>query len=570
MFQSNLANIEVQEPSSPLDYLLTSGGDLRLRVDPVRMLNGYGCQPWPRPEAFTFASSTATSISDRAFLAAEEVRRQLVGSSRKGRLENACDHHAERLREQIRKFLNLGNSGTEIIFSPSGTDSQIHALYIAQTVLDGPFVTIIVGAEETGSGTAHAMIGCHFSSDTARGSQVIKGMRIPGFAEPSIKIEIQLRDKNGSLRSNDAVNQEVLSTVAQEVASRKRVILHVMDTSKLGSRCPSPECLRQIRSTWGQSVQVVVDACQMRLSRQRLQYYLAQNFLVFITGSKFLTGPPLSGALLVPAATSALMKQRHKVPEGLEFYTNQTDWPIDWHGIRSKLPTHPNVGQLLRWVAAVEELRAYFSVPAFYRFMALREFSRVVPNMIAKRPNLQMVPSFEKPVADGIDDEEMSARTIFPFFIKNRGQSLSVEACSRLYRALNIDVSNLLPRSASPYQRQLALRLCHIGQPVAVLNPSQGFAGTLRISAGARVVSETWHPAETNASLQGLTQEFAQVSTILDKIDLLVENIDALEDLDKIENRTSTCEAASSRLVSRWTAMDNIQHSPVQSGRGNG
>ena len=38
------------------------------------LLNVYGCRPFPRPEAHTFASSTATSISNFAFGKAETAR----------------------------------------------------------------------------------------------------------------------------------------------------------------------------------------------------------------------------------------------------------------------------------------------------------------------------------------------------------------------------------------------------------------------------------------------------------------------------------------------------------------
>lgn len=554
----------MQKLTAPLDYLLALGGDSRLWVDPIHMLNDYGCRPWPRPEAFTFASSTATSISERGYRAAAGARQQLIESIRNERLEDAGDRLAELLRKQLKAFLELGAFSPEIVFSPSGTDSQVHALYIAQTVLDGPLVTVIVGSDETGSGTAHAMIGCHFNSGTAQGNTVSKGKSIAGFAEDTVKIEIPFRDENARLRSHKAINQEVLVALAQAVDSGKRVVLHVMDTSKLGSRCPSLDCLREVQSNWGRSVQVVVDACQLRLSRQRLQYYLSQNFMVIITGSKFLTGPPLSGALLVPAATSKLMKQIATAPGGLELYTDRTDWPTHWNGVRSMLPVRPNWGQLLRWVAAIEELKAFFTVPASYRSLALQEFSRVVPCLIAERSNLTPVPWFRSAGEDGIDDEEMSARTIFPFFIADRGKLLSVEACSRIYRALNLDVSNLLPRSAPAAKRKVAASLCHIGQPVAMPHPSNGLAGTLRISAGARVVSDTWRPAGLTASLQILAHEFAQVRTILDKIDLLVEMIDTLGDTDEARFGISIAEAESSPLVSRHMTADGIRKSRVR------
>ena len=552
---SEVAGPDWDPLDAPLEYLLASGGDQRLHLDSIRMLNGYGCRPWPRPEAFTFASSTATSISERGFAAAAAARQQLIACRGQKGLEDACHLHAERLRDQIKTLLELDTSGTEIVFSPSGTDSQLHALYVAQMVLGGSLTSVIVASDETGRGTADATIGRHFSSSTARGETVLQGERIAGFAEDTTSIAIPLREKDGGLRSNSVIDREVCAAVARSIASGKRVVLHVMDSSKFGWRCPSLDCLRQIQADCGRSIQVVVDACQLRLGRERLKYYLAEGFIVLISGSKFFTGPPFSGALLVPAAASAVMRRTDAVPAGLSLYANRTDWPICWPGVRSRVPARPNVGQLLRWVAAVEELRAYFVVPASYRTLALRLFSRVVPRLITGRPNLELLPEYHSSGADGLNDEEMAARTIFPFLLRRRGKLLSVEACGQIYRALNRDISNLLSRSATAEQRRVAARSCHVGQPVSVLDPVEGIAGTLRISAGARVVSETWRAAGDAASLRELDQEFDQVRTILDKIDLLLENFDALGNMAEAEDMAVMCEADFVRLPSRAPAV---------------
>jgi hypothetical protein len=551
--------------AAPLEYLLTSGVDPRLYLNPIHLLNGYGCRPWPRPEVFTFASSTATTISDRGFASAAAAQQQLIQSSGENGLEDACDLLAEALREQIRTALGIGAAEAEIVFSPSGTDSQLHALYVAQTMLGGPLMSVIVASDETGSGTACTATGRHFSSGTAQGAAVLKGERIIGFAEDTASIAIPLRNKDGRLRSHIAIDREVVMAVAQSVASGKRVVLHVMDRSKFGSRCPSLDCLCHIQAKWGQSVQVVVDACQMRSGRQRLKYYLTQGFMVLITGSKFFTGPPLSGALLVPAAASAVMAQIDAVPAGLQLYTNRNDWPIDWRGVRSKLPVNPNVGQLLRWVAAVEELRTYFTIPAAYRSLVLRTFARTVPRLIAAKPNLHLLPTWDGAGADRLDDEEMGVRTIFAFFVSRHGKFLSVEACGLIYRALNCDVSSLLPRWVTARQRQVAARCCHIGQPVGMPDPAGSIAGTLRISAGARVVSDSWSAAGLAASLRKLDEECEQVRTILEKIDILVENFDALGTIGEAHDMTVIREADFGRLPSRVGAKADARSQPIVS-----
>src|SRR5690606_3896072 len=77
----------LRELAHPTEALFMLGGDLRLNVDPVQLLNKYGCRPFPRPEALTFASSTATSVSNVAFSRTEIKRQFLIESA----LENGVD-----------------------------------------------------------------------------------------------------------------------------------------------------------------------------------------------------------------------------------------------------------------------------------------------------------------------------------------------------------------------------------------------------------------------------------------------------------------------------------------------
>ena len=55
------------EAARPLDELLISGGDGRLGLHAPDQKNSYGCTPFPRPSLLEFGSSTASSISPRAY-----------------------------------------------------------------------------------------------------------------------------------------------------------------------------------------------------------------------------------------------------------------------------------------------------------------------------------------------------------------------------------------------------------------------------------------------------------------------------------------------------------------------
>ena len=525
---TTIAFERLSEVFSPLAYLLAAGGDTRLLLDQASRLNAYGCRPYPRPEAFTFASSTATSISERAYRRAEAAREDLIRASMQHGLDLAFDERVEELRRDLEKLLGIEGMGAAIVLSPSGTDGELQALFVARSLGSAPLTNVLAAADETGSGVALASAGRHFSSLTALGALVAKGEPIAGLAEDVTSIGVPLRGDAGHIRSGAEMDAAVLAAIAGALAAGRRVSLHVMDHSKLGTRCPSLACLAEIKSRWGDAVAVVIDACQMRLGRPRLRWHLDQGHMVLVTGSKFFTGPPFCGALLVPAAMAARMAEVAAAPEGFADYTSRSDWPREWTGVRSSLRERANLGQYLRWVAAAQEMRDYFAVPLEFRKFALGQFAEIVSGLIALEENLELLPDRAECDPDG--DEEFAARTILPFLLRRTGRALSLPESAMLYRALNDDVSAFLPATAGERQRRLAAQPCHIGQPVAVTDPASGAAtAALRISAGARVVSENWSAEGESVAVANLRGEFEQVRAILAKIDLLLRNFDIVE-----------------------------------------
>jgi hypothetical protein len=527
-FEAFLRLIDPLRPlSASLEGLLASGGDTRLALDPTTKLNGYGCRPFPRPEAFTFASSTATSISDRAYAGVAGTRQVLLREAQFIGLERAVDAQMERQRSEFKQLLGLEDSGCEIVFSPSGTDSQMHALFLARALLGTPLVSLIAASDETGSGATFATCGRHFNAVTAQGAPVAKGEPIQGLADGVIGARVPLRDNFGRLRPIDEIDGDIAHTVAREIAMGKRVVLWAMDSSKFGLRSPSEDCLRWIADAAGDDAMIVIDACQARLGRPRIRWYLDRGFPVLVTGSKFFTGAPFSGALLVPQNLVERCAAIGEVPDGMAAYTGRYDWPAQFANIREALPPQINLGTLLRWSAALTEMCDYYAVPDSFREFALAQFAEVVPRLIAAEPCLEPMPLPEEEPAT-LDNGEFATRTIFPFFVRRRGELLSHAEASILYRALNDDVASLLPATLPPMLRLLAARRCHIGQPVAVPDGMGGALGALRISAGARVVSESWNN-DVLVARENLRGEFDQVRAIVEKLALLVRYYDAIE-----------------------------------------
>jgi hypothetical protein len=509
---------------APLDRLLGSGGDPRLTINPASGLNEYGCQPFPCPDTLSFSSSTATSISQRAYDRAHEARDSLMQSAIAIGIEAAFDARVEAMREELKACLGLSRTQADVVFSPSGTDSQLQALFLTRARLGSALTTVIVAADQTGSGTVNTARGCHFNAVTANGSRVRKGEPITGLAHSVNSVALRLFDEAGDIRPQPASDATVLGAVESAIASGNRVLLQVMDSSKFGWRAPSAQCLDEISMRWPDQVQIVVDACQMRLGRTRLRNYLDRGYLVLITGSKFFTGPPFSGALLVPSTLAQEVDTAGDIASGLLEYSSRSDWPKSWPGLRSRFPVRANFGQWLRWEAALEEIRAYYSVPDDFRRIALETFGDGVEQIIASSPSLRLLPLQPRSPGEGVDDDEMAQRTIFPFVIRHGDRVFSLEHTKKLYRALARSIAH----ADSADDPAVATTPCLIGQPVALGVGEGQPAAALRICAGARLVTEAWS-SDADIARKNLQRELGNVGAIVAKIEWLLAHSDGLD-----------------------------------------
>jgi hypothetical protein len=501
----------------PLPFLLVEGGDPRLAIEAASGANAYGCRPHPTPRTLAFSSSTATSISERAYRRAESAREELIERSVELGVFEAFDRQVERMRNSLRMCLELDRA--DIVFSPSGTDTQLHALFFARQLLGGPLTSIVVASDQTGSGTVFTSRGQNFTNRTAQGKSVAKGTPIAGLAEGVVSLGISMFAPDGAIRSASEIDAAVIEAAAGQIRQGRKIVLQTMDSSKLGWRAPSDGCLRYLGARWPSDVQIVIDACQMRIGRPRIREYLNRGYIVLVTGSKFFTGPAFSGASLFPAELADRIAGWTALPDGIADYATRYDFPVCWSSIRADLSDAPNFGQWLRWEAALEEMRAYYALPASFRRSALGRLAEAVPAIIASSRHLESMAG-QGTSADGLNDEEMSSQTVFPFFIKHGGGRLDLDDMTKIYRALNRDLSAYLPDDATDAERRLASIPCHIGQPVK-LPAADGGKTVLRIGIGARLLSESWSADAPTAEAK-LGAIIDCVGTVVRKIDLVV------------------------------------------------
>lgn len=510
----------------PTEYLLMSGGDFRLRLSEKTLLNKYGCTPFPRPEAFTFASSTATSISNFAYDHTDRERRKLIENSVKKGMGKAALDFTQKLKNHLLQVLKIKDT-CEVIFSPSGTDSALQIAAITQIATDREILHILIGSDETGSGVPAALKGLHFEQNTALHRPVEKGTEIPGF-RPVEVLSIPFRDASGMLKKAEKIDEEVLTAVKTARIQDKYVVLHVIDQSKLGYKAPSNEVVHKIKNTKGLDAQIVIDGSQLRFDAEDISRYLKNDYIITITGSKYFTGPPYSGALLIPEKLDNHIGNSDKaLPIGLKDYFNKADWPETWPCTTS-LSEGANFGALTRWNAAIAEMKRYFTTPLLYRNLGIQLFCNFVCESIKQAPFLE--PIYKKE-ASAVKNDLIGlreVRSIFPFFVHSEDGVLDADQAKILYQLLNTNLTAHF-KDAPIDTQKLAAQKCHIGQPVAVVHSSGVKSAVVRISLGARVISDSWKDRDVSLYFRNIEEQMSQITVIIRKIRLILSRPELFE-----------------------------------------
>lgn len=482
----------LRELFAPLDDLLVRGGDTRLLLDGAGT-NAYFCRPVPCPDTLEFSSSTATSISQRGYEAASAARDALMQAAISDGIDAAYDARVDATRDELRQMLGLADE-IDVVFSASGTDAQLQALHCGRAVLGPSFSNVVVGADQTGSGTVFTARGQHFGERTASDHRVVKGALLDGLPGPIDTLALPLGNGQGGFFADAEIDARVHDAVERLTTAGHGVLLHAMDCSKLGRHAPSDDVLLQIAARWPRQVLIAVDACQMRLSRRQIAWYLDAGFMVLLTGSKFFTGPAFSGALLLPPSLSQRILSAKLDLTGLKVYGHRSDWPRHWSAARAQLPTHPNFGQWLRWEAALAEIAGYFAAPDAFRQQALLDLGAGIARRIEASPHLELLPQQQ---AAG-RQENLAPPTVFAFTLKQNSAALSVAACKEIHRKLALPSDpNVAP--------------CLLGQTVEWHQDDGRACGVLRLCLSARHVTDAWSqdPAIAQHRLGRLQQQAA-------------------------------------------------------------
>jgi hypothetical protein len=392
-------------PPCALQDLLTSGGDERLARDAAGR-NRYGCHGAPQAGVLAFGSSTASTISENGFRAAAQLHRTLEDAS-------DAESYFRCEREAVGELAALCGldalPGLSLSLHASGTDAH-RVVADAMRARHGALSIVMPQESETGSFVAAALGGT------------------------AAAVPCRLAD--GNPRPAAQIDLEVEWLAAHALSAGRHVLIVIADVSKTGLIAPGPACALALKRLHPDKVDVLIDACQFRLSNRNLRAYLEAGCMVALTGSKFVTGPAFSGALLLPDAFAA-----------------------------PPLAT-PNWGLLLRWRAALAELFAFRALPEDRIAAFAADFARAIRHALATHPTFEPVhaPPLRR-AWPGWDETP----TIFPFLLR--------QSRSRGF---------LAPPQVARVHRGLIERHVQLGQPVACGHDHSA----LRLSLDARLIAD--------------------------------------------------------------------------------
>lgn len=508
----------------PTEVLLVRGGDDRQQIDWVRGVNSYGISPRMAPWIVALGSCTASSPTFRAFDAARHLRHRLLDAARADRLDFAIEAETEVIRATILAALGVDPElGCEVVLTPSGTDAELIALAVSLAA-GIPVRTVMVAPVEVGRGSTPAAAGRHFTSSLPSGRTAVPGEAVAGIDPDRVEmVKVPVRDDDGTLLAPEEVEQGIDRAIA---TAPHRVLVHVVEGSKTGIRLPRSSVVSTWEEREGPRLDVVVDAAQMRIDQQTVVAHLERGRMIFVTGSKFFGGPPFSGAVLIPRHLADRVRAATDLPAGLADYLTRSDVPDSLPSLRAVVDPGANFGLLVRWEAALAEMRAFHNASPEIRDEILRVLAAGVRRILETRPQVAIVesPYSGIPAEDHRGLDELP--TIFTFLVRHpAGGYLDEDQAKRVHHLLGRDVAELLGVDGDSHP--VASRSFHLGQPVKIARVGDRWTAGLRIAVGAVTISQVvFDHTRGERWTDRIDRELADVKDALAKLALILERID--------------------------------------------
>jgi hypothetical protein len=429
---------------------------------------------------------------------------------------------------ELAKMCALTRDVCDGVIAPSGTDTEVLAVQMARAADPSTrLVNILISPEETGRGVKLAGKGLFFDPISATGAPIEMGAEIWPGAEIDV-VEIPIRGEDGNRLPSEALDAAFLEAGHKALESGARVLAHVLIGSKTGLCGPTAKAVEMLIALAPDRVDVVVDACQMRVDHTVLGDYVTRGWMVQVSGSKFITGPPFSGAMLFPSLLrDRLEGVRDLMRPGIGY---AEDWSAAWAAELPPSTVEPAFGAPFRWLPALMETKLLEHVPDALRVHIFDRFRDEVTARLSRSSCFSVLSSAANDAAPTLETQihggQFAHHSIIAFQIKARlwdeSQIALEEAqCRKMFELLNADATHLVPEASQAVQSMLSQQF-HIGQPVA-LGEGDHKRAVLRLVLGMRFFTIVGH-AGPGSVTAALNSEISDLIRAIDKLEIFSEN----------------------------------------------
>lgn len=413
----------------PLAQLMTQGGDARILLDPSTMLNRYHSGPYPR-DLIAFASSTANDLSTDAM---HYLSERFANAETLNNGQNYAAFLTD-ARDRIRSAYDL-DASADIFFAASGTDLEYVALLAVAGRSPSGICNLLLGSDEVGSGCIHSAAGNFFANETPLGHVCAPGQPVAGL--PPIYLgDFPVRSEAGIAYGSADISAAMSERIESALAEGQHPLIHVVHGSKTGLVLPHLDDIDALRNRFGERLSFVVDACQARITSAAISEYLDRGIIVFLTGSKFMGGPPFSGFALLPAGT---VGKAAELASGMAHIFRRAEVPEHWAG-RDILDDDGNAGLALRLAASLFELERF-------QKLSLDDVSRIVTafgtatSRLASNLNISKVASAAPGEADWPSEHPIEMQTLVTLDLCHDGKGaqrrdLDFDDAARIHKSL--------------------------------------------------------------------------------------------------------------------------------------
>lgn len=435
---------------------MTQGGDARILLDPATKLNRYHSAPYPR-DIIAFASSTANDVSADAmdylsahFEDADKLNDDLEYNEFLGLARN-----------QIRSAYGL-EEATDIFFAASGTDLEYVALLAVAGRSPAGICNLLLGSDEVGSGCIYSAAGKYFAQETPLGFPCAPGEPVSGL--PPIYLgDFPVRNDAGTAFGSGEIAKQLSTRIETALADGQHPLIHIVHGSKTGLILPHLDDIDALIECFDNKISFVVDACQARITSAAVADYLARGIIVFLTGSKFMGGPPFSGFALLPPG---IAKSASPLASGMATIFRRAEVPAGWAGSHI-LKDEGNVGLALRLAASLFELERFQALSLASVSRVVTAFGKATDRMAANLA-ISKVASAAPGESDWPSEHPLEMQTLVTL-------DLSHDATGRQTRNLSFD-------DATRIHKLLIEDGVRLGQPVRCVRLADGqWGATLRV-----------------------------------------------------------------------------------------